>query len=105
MKEFLKAARIPDIIRHCESRGIICEWYLFGSVAAGQGAPSDIDVLLICDDQDSLDCVQDEIMHFLLLAPIHLVAMTSQEEQALNFKDAVSAIAIKTKQSVIGTRV
>lgn len=95
MIDFLKVARIPDIIRLCVSRGISCEWYIFGSVATGEKSPSDIDVLLICDDEHNLARVQDEILEYLLLAPIHLVAMTSQEERVLNFRELVDAVAIR----------
>jgi predicted nucleotidyltransferase len=94
--DFVNAARVPDLIRLCESRGISCEWYIFGSVAAGGRSPSDIDVLLICDDEHSLDSVQDEVKEYLLRAPIHLVVMTSQEERDLNFREVVSAVAFRT---------
>lgn len=96
MIDFVKAARVPDLIRLCESRGISCEWYIFGSVTAGDRSPSDVDVLLICDDKHNLDRAQDEVKEYLLLAPIHLIAMTSREERDLNFREVVSAVAVRT---------
>lgn len=99
MIEFLNAANIWEMIRLCECNGISCGWYIFGSVAAGENSPSDIDVLLICDHDQDLDRARDVIKEYLLLAPIHLMFMTNQEECELNFIELVSAINVRALSS------
>ena len=99
MIEFLKSANIWEMIRLCEDSGISCEWYIFGSVAAGESSPSDIDVLLISDHDKDLDRARDVIKDYLLLAPIHLIAMTNQEESVLSFIESVSAVNVRVLSS------
>lgn len=69
-----------------EHNGLDCTWYLFGSLLHGAGAPSDIDVAIVCSTQEEVKLVRGYLSEFLDELPTaHLTLMCSDEENEFGF--------------------
>jgi hypothetical protein len=60
-------------------------WYLFGSTLESFQDASDIDILILCDDDEAAAVVRHELQDACLNFPLHLFLLTRQEEAELNF--------------------
>lgn len=55
------------------------EWHLFGSVDRDEPDAADIDLLILCDDNDQADTLRSAIDPDAFFLPIHLALMTYDE--------------------------
>lgn len=67
------------------------EWHLFGSVNRDKLDASDIDLMILCNDDAQADALRKAIDPDSLMLPLHLALLT--------FDEAASINAIKEQQS------
>jgi hypothetical protein len=60
-------------------------WYLFGSTLESFQNAANIDLLILCADDDVASLVRHELQDTCLSFPLHLFLLTRQEEAELNF--------------------
>jgi len=75
------------------------KWYLFGSVTKGVRLPSDIDVLVVCNNESELLKVRKGLEKVCLKFPIDLLLMTVLDEQESNFIHAQNCQDLLTSNS------
>lgn len=67
-------------------------WYLFGSFMRHPNAASDIDVLVHCESHEAAKLVRREAAALCVMAPIHLLLLTTEEESEIGFISAEGCI-------------
>ena len=60
------------------------EWHLFGSVDRDEPDAADIDLMILCNDDDQADTLRRTINLDAFLLPIHLALMTFDEAAEIN---------------------
>jgi hypothetical protein len=60
-------------------------WYLFGSTLIDANAALDIDVLIVYSRDQDGDLIRSSLSEFCLDFPVHLLLISQEEEQELNF--------------------
>lgn len=70
------------------------KWYLFGSVTRAKRPVSDIDLLIVCDQDEDCAIVRNELRDSCLRYPIHLMLMTRAEEVELDFVKGEAAVEL-----------
>lgn len=75
------------------------KWYLFGSVTKGVKLPSDIDLLVVCNNESDLLKVRLGLERVCLKFPIDLLLMTVLDEQESNFIRAQNCQDLLTSSS------
>ncbi len=60
-------------------------WFLFGSFLRHPQAASDIDVLVYCESHQTAQFVRREADDLCVLAPVHLLLLTAEEEAEIGF--------------------
>ena len=89
MKEILYS--LKHTAKDMASCGYNLQWYLFGSILTQPGVPKDIDILVIYDSEYSPNAVRKSLAELSLLAPLHLLFMTNDEEREFNFIESQNA--------------
>lgn len=69
------------------------EWHLFGSVNRDELDASDIDLMILCNDDSQADALRQAIDPDSLVLPLHLALLTFDEAAAIN--------AIQVQQSTV----
>ena len=69
------------------------EWHLFGSVNCDRLDASDIDLMILCNNDAKADALRKAIDPDSLMRPLHLALLTFDEAAAIN--------AIKVQQSTL----
>jgi predicted nucleotidyltransferase len=59
-------------------------WYLFGSVTRGKKVPSDVDLLIVYEQQSDPVCIRIALSDLMLSMPIHILFMHQEEERELD---------------------
>jgi hypothetical protein len=80
--------RIDAILPHCK-------WYLFGSVTTAKRPVADIDVLVVCENNEECTKVREAMSSVCAERPIHLLLMTQSEEKEVNFIRSQRAIELR----------
>src|SRR5258708_23471820 len=60
-------------------------WYLFGSTLRAFERAADIDVLVLCDSEESISVIRHELRAACERRPLHLFLLTRGEEAELGF--------------------
>jgi hypothetical protein len=60
-------------------------WYLFGSTLEPFEHAADTDLLVVCDTNEAISLVRDELRDACMCLPLHLFLLTRQEEDELGF--------------------
>lgn len=69
--------------------------YLFGSLLQENiNLKSDIDILILYKNENEPKIIREKLTPILLLFPIHIIFLTYEEENELNFIKTVKAILI-----------
>lgn len=55
------------------------QWHLFGSVDRNDASASDIDLMILCKDDEQADAIRDSIDPDTFALPLHLALMTYDE--------------------------
>ncbi len=66
-------------------------WYLFGSAVRSPDAASDVDLIVICEDDQTAIDVREKLSALVSTFPIHLFIATKEEEAELRFLAGQSA--------------
>lgn len=90
--------RVIELVRD-EMRRILelvprSRWYLFGSVTTAKRPVSDIDLLVVCEEDVDCAKVREAISGTCAQYPIHMLLMTKGEEAEVNFIKNERAIEI-----------
>jgi predicted nucleotidyltransferase len=70
------------------------KWYLFGSVTTTRRPVSDIDLLVVCENDADCTAVRSGLAKVCAEFPIHLLLMTQAEETEVNFIESARALEI-----------
>jgi predicted nucleotidyltransferase len=60
-------------------------WYLFGSALRGFECAADIDILILCDTDETVALARHELRNACISLPLHLFLLTRDEEAELGF--------------------
>jgi predicted nucleotidyltransferase len=60
------------------------QWHLFGSVAQDEPEAADIDLMILCKNDEQADALRKAIDPDALLLPLHLALMTFDEAAEVN---------------------
>jgi len=60
------------------------QWHLFGSVARDEPDAADIDLMILCKNDEQADALRKAIDPDALLLPLHLALMTFDEAAEVN---------------------
>jgi hypothetical protein len=70
------------------------KWFLFGSVTTTKRPVGDVDLLIVCRAASDCVTVRMELAAICARFPIHLLIMTQNEEEEVNFIKDKRAIEI-----------
>jgi hypothetical protein len=74
-------------------------WYLFGSTLRAFENAADIDVLVLCDTDDSVALVRHELREACQRLPLHLFLITRCEEAELDFLASEGCVQVYPSSS------
>ncbi|MGY8809910.1 MAG: nucleotidyltransferase domain-containing protein [Pseudomonadales bacterium] len=89
-----RRAAIEALIDIASGIGSSCtgsEWYLFGSIARGDLAPNDIDLIILCVDHAQADILRAAINTDALDLPLDLSLLTFEEAAEIDAIDQQKA--------------
>ena len=92
--KYLDAVRILEMMEVSSRVDPASRWFVFGSIVAGDGVPSDIDFLLVSSGMELCQRMRNDLSSFLDANPVDLTIMTWEEEAELKFVDGVGAVAL-----------
>ncbi len=72
-------ASLRDLAVSLGSKAEGAQWHLFGSVERDEPSAADIDLMILCNDDDQADTLRRSIDQDALLLPIHLALLTFDE--------------------------
>lgn len=78
-------ALLRSIARRVELIAPGARWYLFGSALRAFEGAADIDVLVVSDTHESSALVRQELDCLCQSLPLHLLLLTTEEENELSF--------------------
>ncbi|WP_411810689.1 nucleotidyltransferase domain-containing protein [Chryseobacterium scophthalmum] len=69
--------------------------YLFGSIIdENRNLKNDIDILILYKNENEPKIIREKLDQILILFPIHIIFLTYEEEDELNFIQRVNAVLI-----------
>lgn len=69
----------------CKARGIVCKFYLFGSVLREVCSPNDVDILCVSTDLSRHLEIRTMVEDCQMVRSIDLTILTEPEERELDF--------------------
>ena len=78
-------SHLRELKQECEKFDISARWFVFGSYAKGEGAVSDIDIVVVLREISKSHLFRKTIEESIFMFPIDLSIMTPAEERYLDF--------------------
>jgi predicted nucleotidyltransferase len=88
------AAKLKDEARTLSSRAPGSSWYLFGSVIRHDPLPSDVDLLIVYENDADASAFRRGLENFSRFFPLHLLLLRKDEEEELRFVDEQKTLRI-----------
>lgn len=85
------------------SHQVKSEFFVFGSILIKGALPSDIDLLVIYQDDNDPIIIRHELKPLCMKYPVDLTFMTASEEMELNFIMRTRAINIDSMSDIFAT--
>ena len=85
--------RLREIAERVEAHGSAF-WFLFGSSTRSFSTAKDVDVLVVCDSEETADLARVELGDLCLRFPVHPMLLTRTEEAELRFVSGEGCIQV-----------
>ena len=95
-------ASLRSIARRVELIAPGAKWYLFGSALRAFERAADIDVLIVSDTHESSALVRQELDGLCRSLPLHLLLLTTEEENELSFIVAQRCVQVFPSSAMKG---
>lgn len=87
-------AALRGVAECAAGRGYEARWYLFGSATKSIARAKDVDLLVVCESEQTALAVRHELRELCLRLPLHLLLLTHAEEGELGFVGSQGCVAI-----------
>lgn len=94
MKLDLVRTELQAVAGDLENQMPDVRWYLFGSVADGNAAPGDVDLLIVYQHETEPALIRKALSELMASMPIHLLFMDEGEERELDGVATQKAVLI-----------
>ncbi len=87
-------SRLKNEARALATHAPTAQWYLFGSVIRGVPAPTDVDLLIVYENDFDARELRKGLESLSQLLPLHLLLMRKDEEKELQFITEQRAVKV-----------